>query len=217
MGVVGVPNAAGIAALGLHALQHRGQEATGVVACDERGEFHMSVAPGKYYVVAEPAGRNINQVPEVRTDGSVPAIYGKTYHPSAAAKAKAVLVEAAAGAELIGIDIHMARQGRAFNIGGTVTGMTDGAMAMVTLQPVEDPVREKSPAASPVTFSSNVRDAVIVFEEVGTCAPVPKESTQGGLWSTTSRCAQVDPLLVFPVSSVARMRTVCPTRRHGTE
>jgi amidophosphoribosyltransferase len=31
---VGVPQAAAITALGLHALQHRGQEATGVVACD---------------------------------------------------------------------------------------------------------------------------------------------------------------------------------------
>ncbi len=41
MGVVGVPNAAEIAALGLHALQHRGQEATGVVACDEQGEFRV--------------------------------------------------------------------------------------------------------------------------------------------------------------------------------
>ena len=35
-----MPNAAEIAALGLHALQHRGQESTGVVSCDERGEFH---------------------------------------------------------------------------------------------------------------------------------------------------------------------------------
>ena len=37
---VGVPQAAAITALGLHALQHRGQEATGVVACDH-GEFHV--------------------------------------------------------------------------------------------------------------------------------------------------------------------------------
>src|SRR5689334_24524019 len=37
---VGVPQAAAITALGLHALQHRGQEATGVVAAD--GErFHV--------------------------------------------------------------------------------------------------------------------------------------------------------------------------------
>jgi len=40
MAVVGVPNAAEIAALGLHALQHRGQESTGVVSCDEQGVLH---------------------------------------------------------------------------------------------------------------------------------------------------------------------------------
>ena len=37
---VGIPRASATVALGLHALQHRGQEATGIVACDEAGEFH---------------------------------------------------------------------------------------------------------------------------------------------------------------------------------
>ncbi len=37
---VGVPRAAEVTALGLHALQHRGQESTGIVSCDEKGEFH---------------------------------------------------------------------------------------------------------------------------------------------------------------------------------
>ncbi len=37
---IGVPHAAEIVCLGLHALQHRGQESTGIVSCDERGEFH---------------------------------------------------------------------------------------------------------------------------------------------------------------------------------
>ncbi len=36
---IGVPNAAEITCLGLHALQHRGQEAAGIVACDDAGEF----------------------------------------------------------------------------------------------------------------------------------------------------------------------------------
>jgi len=36
---VGVPHAAEVVSLGLHALQHRGQESTGIVACDETGEF----------------------------------------------------------------------------------------------------------------------------------------------------------------------------------
>lgn len=38
-GAVGVPQAAAITALGLHALQHRGQEATGVAAATESGFF----------------------------------------------------------------------------------------------------------------------------------------------------------------------------------
>ncbi|MBI1798394.1 MAG: amidophosphoribosyltransferase [Candidatus Eisenbacteria bacterium] len=37
---IGVPRAAEVVGLGLHALQHRGQESTGIVSCDERGEFH---------------------------------------------------------------------------------------------------------------------------------------------------------------------------------
>jgi amidophosphoribosyltransferase len=37
---VGVPHAAGVVGLGLHALQHRGQESSGLVSCDAHGEFH---------------------------------------------------------------------------------------------------------------------------------------------------------------------------------
>jgi len=37
---IGVSHAAGVVGLGLHALQHRGQESTGIVSCDELGEFH---------------------------------------------------------------------------------------------------------------------------------------------------------------------------------
>ena len=43
---VGVVQAATITALGLHALQHRGQEATGVVACDEQRQFHVTKGIG---------------------------------------------------------------------------------------------------------------------------------------------------------------------------
>ncbi len=37
---VGVPHAAAVVGLGLHALQHRGQESTGIVSCDANGDFH---------------------------------------------------------------------------------------------------------------------------------------------------------------------------------
>ena len=37
---IGVEQAASVVGLGLHALQHRGQEATGLVSCDASGQFH---------------------------------------------------------------------------------------------------------------------------------------------------------------------------------
>lgn len=49
-GVMGLDNAANLTALGLHALQHRGQEACGIVACNNRDEFnserHMGLVSG---------------------------------------------------------------------------------------------------------------------------------------------------------------------------
>jgi amidophosphoribosyltransferase len=38
---VGVPSAAEVVRLGLHALQHRGQESSGIVSSDAQGEFHV--------------------------------------------------------------------------------------------------------------------------------------------------------------------------------
>jgi len=62
-GVYGHDNAAALTAFGLHALQHRGQEATGIVSCDE-GEFNAHRAMemvGKAYgdpaVMAQLKGR----------------------------------------------------------------------------------------------------------------------------------------------------------------
>ena len=45
-GAIGVPRAAEVVRLGLHALQHRGQESAGLVSCDERGEFHTHKGVG---------------------------------------------------------------------------------------------------------------------------------------------------------------------------
>jgi amidophosphoribosyltransferase len=44
--VVGVPRAAEVVRLGLHALQHRGQESTGIVSADAHGEFHVHKGVG---------------------------------------------------------------------------------------------------------------------------------------------------------------------------
>lgn len=45
-GVFGHKDAAALTALGLHALQHRGQEACGVVSIDDKGDFHAHRALG---------------------------------------------------------------------------------------------------------------------------------------------------------------------------
>ena len=52
---VGVPRAAEIVCLGLHALQHRGQEATGIVSCDADGEFHSHKGIGLVSDVYDPS------------------------------------------------------------------------------------------------------------------------------------------------------------------
>ena len=40
LGVYGVPDAAGLAYYGLHALQHRGQQGCGIVTVNQEGEFN---------------------------------------------------------------------------------------------------------------------------------------------------------------------------------
>jgi hypothetical protein len=105
---------------------------------DERGEFHISVAPGKYYIVAEPGGGR-NPELEIRTDATADARYGKTYYPGSAVQAKAVIVEAGAGAELTGIDIHLARQPRGLSISGMVSGGAEApGGSLVMLQQGDD-------------------------------------------------------------------------------
>lgn len=55
-GAVGVPRAAEVVALGLHALQHRGQESTGVVACGDDGTFQVRKGIGLVADVYRHAG-----------------------------------------------------------------------------------------------------------------------------------------------------------------
>ena len=59
---IGVPQAAAVVGLGLHALQHRGQEAAGIVSCDEAGAFH--------------ARRGLGLVSEVFDDASLARLPG---------------------------------------------------------------------------------------------------------------------------------------------
>ncbi len=62
LAAVGVPRAAEVVVLGLHALQHRGQEATGVVSRDDAGEFR--------------AVKGVGLVSEVYGDGELDRLPG---------------------------------------------------------------------------------------------------------------------------------------------
>ena len=92
---------------------------------DERGLFRLPVAPGKYNVSAN--FRNLHTTHEIRNDGRDTSAYVTTWYPSAASEAQASTVEAAAGQEVTGIDIHLTRK-QALTIRGTVTGIPPGAL-----------------------------------------------------------------------------------------
>lgn len=92
---------------------------------DDRGEYRMSGPPGNYYVEASPRNAATAGPPEIRTDGSLTSPYATTYYPGALAIERGKAVEVAAGQDLGGIDIHVARR-RSLKISGVVT-TKDGA------------------------------------------------------------------------------------------
>ena len=103
------------------------------VTTDDRGEYRIGVAPGKYYIQAQPRNFSPGGPAEIRTDGTSDATYGPTYFPDTPVKDRAAAVEAEAGSELSGVDIRLVRQ-RILSVSGTVSGMTEGAAARVMLE-----------------------------------------------------------------------------------
>src|ERR1017187_9165899 len=94
---------------------------------DDRGEFRLVVAPGKYYVQATLSNsRSAQEGPEIRSDGTSEAIYGTTFYPSAVHKERGTVVEAEAGKDAGGIEIRLARQQQGLSISGVVSGFPEG-------------------------------------------------------------------------------------------
>ena len=77
---------------------------------DDRGEFHIAGAAGKFYVVVNPRNNTSRDV----------ALYTETYYPGVGDKARAAVVDAIAGRETAGIEIRLTPQ-RALSISGSVT------------------------------------------------------------------------------------------------
>jgi hypothetical protein len=97
-------------------------------ATDDRGEFRLTVVPGKYYVKATDRGNLGNQFgtsPERRNDGSVAPPYSPTFYPSTAVMGRATQVEAIGGKDSAGLEIRLTRQ-QGLSITGIVTGIPEG-------------------------------------------------------------------------------------------
>jgi protocatechuate 3,4-dioxygenase beta subunit len=111
---------------------------------DDRGEFRIITAPGKYYLRA-----GLDQMdgpdgpPEIRSDGTSGASFADTYYPSAADNSGASAVEVSAGQDVAGIEIRMLRTTvsapRGYTIGGIVTGLPENETANVMLRFAEKP------------------------------------------------------------------------------
>jgi hypothetical protein len=114
------------------------------VGTDDRGEFRIVGAPGKFYLQVQYQGRPSNDRPEIRGDGSSEPVYGTTFYPAALVKERGTVVEAVAGKETGGLEIRLQRQRGGMTITGTVSGLpenTEGARPMVMMQTGENAQR----------------------------------------------------------------------------
>jgi len=106
---------------------------------DERGQFRIPLAPGKYYVkaLADSRPQTAMGSPEIRSDGAVPPVYAATYYPAAASGDQATAIELAPGQSTSGIDIHLVPK-RGVTVRGRVTGMQAGTVpsAYIMVSPV---------------------------------------------------------------------------------
>jgi hypothetical protein len=112
---------------------------------DDRGEFRLTAAPGKYYVRATMMGRSDlpygQNVSERRNDGATLPPYSPTFYPSTASKGRATVVEAIGGREVSGLDIRMTRQA-GLTVVGIVTRIPAGdERPNVYVRPVRDTAR----------------------------------------------------------------------------
>src|ERR1035441_1693158 len=128
-------------------------------ATDDRGEFRLVVAPGKYYVQATLGiFRGADERLEKRSDGTSEAIYGITFYPSAIRKERGTVVEAVAGKDAGGIEIRLARQQAGLSISGVVSGFPEGqARGYISMQSGESAQRIQSGSSTGIGADGKFR------------------------------------------------------------
>jgi hypothetical protein len=100
---------------------------TPIFTTNDRGEFRLSVPPGKFFIQArgwQPGG------PQTRIEGTAEAKYVDTYYPGVSDIGAATLVETKPEREINGVDISLARL-PVFTIRGTVSGVPQDCGLMV--------------------------------------------------------------------------------------
>ncbi len=102
----------------------------GNIHTNSQGEYRLSVPAGKYYITAQ----SFSTPEEIRPDGAVltPFTYAITYYPNADNRKASTVVDARAGQETSGVDIHLVRK-KTLGISGFVSGIPAGNTATVHL------------------------------------------------------------------------------------
>src|SRR5262249_56011805 len=78
---------------------------------NDRGEFRLSVGPGRYYILAGSSGL-VDRGPDlvvVHSATTYESTYHDTYYPGVTALGEATAVEAKPGSEISGLGIRLAR------------------------------------------------------------------------------------------------------------
>jgi len=99
---------------------------------DDRGNYRISVPPGKYRIRAEVESYPSGESDEIRTDGSPAAVLPATWFSQARSAEAATPIEAIAGRETSGTDVRMLPP-VALSISGMVSGLPGGTTATVNV------------------------------------------------------------------------------------
>jgi hypothetical protein len=124
------------------------------VPTDDRGEFRLSVPPGKYYLKARNWASQGHGPSEIRSDGTVESDYLETYYPGATSIDAATPVEAKPGEE-IHPEFRLARS-PVLSISGVVIGIPETATSVgVNVEWGPDPSTIQSGSTQPWAASSH--------------------------------------------------------------
>jgi protocatechuate 3,4-dioxygenase beta subunit len=97
-------------------------------ATDKKGQFTITgVAPGRYYLMANPAGAERNRIRLLADRAAIDRVYVPGFYPGAADPSAAVPIDVTAGMNLAGLEVTLHR-GDAVRVSGRVLHGRNGAV-----------------------------------------------------------------------------------------